>query len=333
MPHMIDDYRSPPELLLGKQLNVRVPKADQERQRAEVDEILHRLQSQPGVILADEVGMGKTFVALAVAYSIARHSPRGPVIVMVPANLVDKWEQDLKTFCELYLHDRRPVRREGATPKELSQPQCVRYGLARHSIDLMRLLDDPPRTRCHLIFLAQGAMARRQSDKWIRLALIAETLRRHRRGKASRLIQVKNQIHRFLGELLWAVGEERAHDWGEDLWQQLLKTDTSTWKETYNRAVRNERRHLADDPVPKSVARALHGIDLKPLASALEQMPVRARGGDVRISERLNAARPALRQIEELLWRDLLAQAGFVVVSSGLVLESATGCAAYLYGV
>jgi len=33
---------------------------------------------------------------------------------MVPANLVDKWEQDLKTFCELYLDDRRPVQREGA---------------------------------------------------------------------------------------------------------------------------------------------------------------------------------------------------------------------------
>ena len=53
------------------------------------------------MILADEVGMGKTFVALAIAYSVAVRSPRGPVIVMVPANLVDKWEQDLKTFCEL----------------------------------------------------------------------------------------------------------------------------------------------------------------------------------------------------------------------------------------
>jgi len=309
MPHMNDNHRSPPELLLGKQLNARVPKVDQERQRAEVEEILCRLQSQPGVILADEVGMGKTFVALAVAYSVARQSPCGPVIVMVPANLVDKWEQDLKTFCELYLYDRRPVQREGASPKDLAQPQCVRYGVARHSIDLMKLLDDPPRTRCHLIFLTQGAMARRQTDKWIRLALIAETLRRHGRGKASRLIQVKNQIHRFLGELLWAVGEERAHGWGEDLWQQLLRSDTSTWKDTYNSAVRNERRHLADDPVPKSVARALHRIDLKPLASALEQMPVRARGGDMRVSERLNAARTALRQAEESLWRDLLAQA------------------------
>ena len=30
---------------------------------------------------------------------------------------------------------------------------------------LMKLLDDPCGERCHLIFLAQGAMARRQTDR------------------------------------------------------------------------------------------------------------------------------------------------------------------------
>ncbi|MCR4415078.1 MAG: DEAD/DEAH box helicase [Thermoguttaceae bacterium] len=274
-----------------------------------MDEILRRLRRQPGVILADEVGMGKTFVALAIAYSIAVRSPRGPVVVMVPANLVDKWEQDLKTFCELYLDSRRPVFRNQASPKELTDPHAVRYGIARHSVDLMKLLDDPIRERCHLILLAQGAMGRRQTDKWIRLALIAEALRRHGRGQASRLIQVKRQIHRFLAELLWAIGEERAHDWGEELWQRLLRTDTQAWKDIYNEAVRNERRRLTDDPVPKAVARALDRIDLKPLAEALEDMPVRARGGDERISERLDAARRVLRRVEEDLWKDLLAQA------------------------
>lgn len=306
---MSDTYLPPPELALGIQLNARVPEADQKRQRAEVDEILRRLRRQPGVILADEVGMGKTFVALAIAYSVAIRSPRGPVIVMVPANLVDKWEQDLKTFCELYLDDRHPVSRDAASRKELTDPHAVRYGIARHSVDLMKLLDDSIRERCHLILLAQGAMGRRQTDKWIRLALIAEALRRHGRGKASRLIQVKNQIHRFLAELLWAIGEERAHDWGEDLWQRLLRTGTPGWKDIYNEAVRNERRRLTDDPVPKAVARALERIDMKPLAEALEEMPVRARGGDERISERLDVTRRVLRKVEEDLWKDLLAQA------------------------
>ena len=82
-----------------------------------------------------------------------------------------------------------------------------------------------------------------------------------------------------------------------------------TWKDIYNEAVRDERRRLTDDPVPKAVARALQRIDLKPLAEALEEMPVRARGGDDRVSERLNVTRKALREVEEELWKDLLAQA------------------------
>jgi superfamily II DNA or RNA helicase len=310
MPGISNLYTMPPEMILGEQLNTRVPEADQKRQRIEVEEILRRMRNQPGVILADEVGMGKTFVALAIAYSVAACTSRGPVIVMVPANLVYKWEQDLKTFCELYLKDRHPVQRDNATRKELKNPTSVRYGIARHSIDLMKLLDDPAGERCHLIFLAQGAMARNQSDKWVRLALIGETLRRHGRGRASRLIQVKNQIHRFLAKLLWALGEERAHGWGEELWARLLQTDPQSWKDTYNKDIRDKRHQLQDDPVPKAVSRALQGsgLNLKPLALALEKMPVRARGGDDRLSERLNVARKALRRVEEELWKQLLAQ-------------------------
>ncbi|RQV93526.1 hypothetical protein EH220_08115 [bacterium] len=308
MPRINHVYCSPPDLVLGRELNNRVPESDQIRQRAEVEEILRRLLRQPGVILADEVGMGKTYVALAIAYSVGFHSPRGPVIAMVPANLIDKWEQDLRTFCELYLSNRHPVRKELAAHKELTAQSSFRYAVARHSVDLMKLLDDPLRERCHLIFLAQGAMARHQTDKWIRLALISEALRRHGRGKASRLIQVKKQIHRFLAEMLWAIGEERAHDWGEDLWQRLLKTDPSAWRNIYNNYVRDERRRLADDPVPTSVIRALQRIEISELADELKKMPVHARGGEDRVSERINAARQALRKVEEKLWKQLLAQ-------------------------
>lgn len=145
MPVKRDIYNSPPELVLGTRLNARVPEADQKRQRAEVVDILRRLRNQPGVILADEVGMGKTFVALAIAYTVAVSSPRGPVIVMVPANLVDKWEQDLKTFCELYLENCKAVRKEEiAGRKVLRGESAVRYGVARSSIELLKLLDDPP---------------------------------------------------------------------------------------------------------------------------------------------------------------------------------------------
>jgi superfamily II DNA or RNA helicase len=295
----------PSELVLGTRINERVPEADQRRQRREVEEIMRRLRRQPGVILADEVGMGKTFVALGCAYSVAVRKKSGPVVVMVPANLIDKWVQDLNAFCSLYLEDREPVQRGEATLKELRRPTAVRYGVARHSVDLMKLLDDSPRERCHLIFLAQGAMSRSQSDKWVRLSLIAEALRRHARGNANKLIQVKKHIPRFLGELLWAIGEERAHGWGDELWRKLLQTGPEAWKDIYNATLRDERRQLQDDPVPKSVSRAISRIDLKPIAEALAEMPLRT---SERLSERISDARRTLLKVEKTLWNAVLAK-------------------------
>lgn len=305
----IDVYSIPEDLVLGRRHNQRVPLADQDRQRREVEDILLRLRKQPGVVLADEVGMGKTFVALAAAYGIATQSRCGPVIVMVPANLVDKWVQDLKTFCELYLDSRVPVFREEASSRELRDPSSVRYGVVRRSIELMKLLDDKPQERCHLIFLAQGSMNRQESDKWVRLALIREALRRHGRGKAQRLIKVKRHIHRFVAELLWAIGEQNASDWGEELWQSLLTSDPSDWMELYNSSLRTDRRRLADDPVPEAVVKALPRVDIRPLAEALEAMPVRARGGAARVSERIAAAREALKVAVQDLWKHVLANA------------------------
>lgn len=307
MPSMSSIYRPPRELLLGKRIDKRVPEADQKRQRAEVEEILRRLRRQSGVILADEVGMGKTFVALAIAYSVSIRSSRGPTIVMVPANLMEKWEQDLQKFCEWYLKDLRAVKCDAAE-KDYAAPNVVRFGVARHSLELMKLLDNPPGKRCQLIFLRQGAMSLGQTDKWIRLALIAEALRRHGRGGASRLIKVKSQIHRFLAELLWAIGEERASDWGDELWQKLLGSKSEDWKEIYNETVTKAHRKLTDDPVPKAVRKALRRIDLKDLARALKPMPVKARGGEERVSERLDSVRQALRDVEKGLWKELLTQ-------------------------
>jgi superfamily II DNA or RNA helicase len=306
---MKEAFIAPQELVLGTRLNSRVLDADQKRQREEVEDILRRLSTQPGVVLADEVGMGKTYVALGIAYSVARSSPRGPVIVMVPPNLIDKWEEDLKKFCGLYLDDRHPIKKDTAARQGLMSRTAFRYGIARHSVELMKMLDDPPRERCHLIFLAQGAMGRRQTDKWVRLALIGEALRRHGRGGAARLIQVKKQIHRFLGELIFAIGEERAHAWGIELWQKLLHTDPRIWKEIYNKHVPDENRQLKDDPVPKSVVRALNRVELGPLAKSLEELPVRSSGSTARTSNRIRSAGTALRQVEEKLWKVLLLDA------------------------
>lgn len=47
--------------------NDRISEHDALRQLRTIAEILRRLPDQPGIVLADEVGMGKTFVALGVA--------------------------------------------------------------------------------------------------------------------------------------------------------------------------------------------------------------------------------------------------------------------------
>lgn len=307
MPRLDSPYSVLDDLAIGVQLKDRVPHGDQRRQRAEIEDVVRRLQHQPGVILADEVGMGKTFVALGVACSVAMRSPLGPVVIMVPANLIDKWVQDLKTFCELYLPGYEAQVADAVGKTGVSGRRRIRYGEARDSIELMKLLDDPRHRRAHLVFLAQGAMARRASDWWVRLALIAAALRTHGRGRAARLIQVRKQIHRFLAELMWAIGEQRRHGLGAELWQRLLKADPSAWRDLYNAEAPPERR-LEDDPVPKAVIRGLERLDLKPLAAALECMPVRAVGGSTRVSERITIARDALREAERALWMTLLSQ-------------------------
>jgi len=301
-------YSLPPQLILGEAENNRVPLADQRRQRTEVAEILQRLQHQPGVILADEVGMGKTFVALGVAWSVAVRS-RHPVIVMAPSNLIDKWRQDLHTFCELYLRDQTPVFRDEASQRELRAAGSFRYGVARHSVELLKLLDDARPVQCHLIFLAQGAMSRQQTDKWIRLALIQKTLRKHARGRRERLIKVYRTIHRYLAELLRAIGEQNASRWGEELWEKLLHSNPEKWMEIYNSTARGGHQLLTDNPVPAAVVEAMNKVDLAPIAAELEEMPVRARGGAARVSERISAVRQAIRDVEKILWNHLLKEA------------------------
>lgn len=305
-------YKLLNDLLLGKpdfdgKYSDNVPLADQRRQRAEVIEILNRLHQQPGVILADEVGMGKTFVALAVACCIAKQSNRGPVVIMTPPALLEKWVSDLRTFCELYLPAERVVNRSDpeTTTAQLRRQRTLRFGTARNSVELLKLMDDLPREQCHLVFLTQTAMSRQQSDIWVRFALIREALRRHGRGHATRLIEVKKVIHRFMGELLQAIGTQSAHDWGSELWQHLLLSDPATWMETYN--ANSTRIKLNDDPVPQAVLDVLsdNTFDLKPLAEALKEMPLRDSENR---RNRITAVRQTLRKIESSVWKDLLAE-------------------------
>jgi hypothetical protein len=123
----------------------RISKEDALRQERTAPEILRRLEHQPGLILADEVGMGKTFVALAVASAIALARPDdGPVIVMVPPSLKQKWPKDWSVFFE----------------KCLDPKQCghLDAALADSGVALLRLLDDPAEKRGKRSFFLRMAL-------------------------------------------------------------------------------------------------------------------------------------------------------------------------------
>ena len=107
---------------------------------------------------------------------------------------------------------------------------------------------------------------------------------------------------------MWALGEERATRDHEKIWQILLHNHPRTWKELYNEEVRTDQNRLDDDPVPRAVLKALRKIRLHKLAEALKEMPVRATGGNERVSDRIKDARRVLRDIEDELWKSLLAK-------------------------
>ena len=298
------------DIVLGRSghLQPNVPAADQIRQQCEVVEILDRLGRQPGVILADEVGMGKTYVALAVAIHVALRDPAGPVVVMVPPNLVAKWEQEINTFCELYTRSIacRRIDEEGMTAADLRRPDVLRYARVGDATAFLKLLDDPRSQRAHVVFVSQGAMSRQRMDKWVGLCLVAEALRRHARGSNHRLIEVKKVIHRFVGRLVGMTGRENTHDLGEELWERLLRTPPADWKTIHDEGVRSDARKLPDDPVPKAVLRTLPKVDLRELADTLREMPIRASGGEERVTERIEAVRGELRRVEKRIWAEVL---------------------------
>ena len=94
MSHLYPFYK-PIDLFVKNHIS----EEDARRQERTASEILARLKDQPGVVLADEVGMGKTFVALAVAVSVAlANHGRRPVVIMVPPTLQEKWPRDFDLF-------------------------------------------------------------------------------------------------------------------------------------------------------------------------------------------------------------------------------------------
>lgn len=241
------DWTLSPEIVLGGLRDRRIDQADGDRQRATAEAILDDLKDRPGVVLADEVGMGKTYVALAAAASViaATGGRRGPVVIMVPSRLRRKWQREWEQFKH---HCTRP-----------GTFDWVRTEYAHTPTEFFKLLDDKGDRRCHLVFMSTGCYSMGLQDPWIKLAFI-----RLARSHTKLSPKHKRSIGTWAATLVRQVTTRILTD---EVVEQLMKKKLGDWKSILVR--HGILAEEADDPVPELLLRyedqARQRLDWQPL--------------------------------------------------------------------
>lgn len=245
------------------------------RQRDTAHELLERFTTRPGQILADEVGLGKTYTALAVAASVALENPEaGPVVIMVPAGLQEKWPIEWSVFEQLYLRGRR-----------------LRTRQARDGVEFLRVLDDAPHERADLVFLAHGAFRRQMRDRWVKLALVRQVL------VTRRMPREWNAVVKFGAAV---VGEGRLDDRHLGLVADLFAVPPARWRGVLTKWGLDP----GDDPVPQALLDALRGLDVSPLLDALRELPSnRSKHADIKVKGVAAALNHAIGKLWEVWLR------------------------------
>jgi hypothetical protein len=239
---------------------------DAMRQQRTAAAILRRYERQPGVILGDEVGMGKTFVALAVASAHVLHDPSRPVVVMVPKPVLQKWKRDADTFRAACLRDD-------------AERALFRVRTADSAVELFKLLDDPSDRRATLIVLSHGAMQRKMNDPWVKLAVLKASIK-GRHG----IDNLRHRLARFAPMLLGQAGEPDRH---YELYLRLLSADVEAWRLLLVRDGWLDEED--DDPVPRLFAESLESFDLTEVfQNVVSVLPERTSAG---IRDRIREAR------------------------------------------
>lgn len=278
----------------------RISMEDGRRQEQAAAEILARFRRQPGVVLADEVGMGKTFVAMAVATSILLERGDGsPIVIMSPPSLREKWPKDWKVFTEMCLPPSLQTR--------------FRAAAAHSGIEFLRLLDDDPARRKHIVFLTHGALNRSLGDGFARLAVIKRAFK-GRSSLATQRASFKRWASRLL-RLDWV--EHRS----EGLLGDLLDRPCESWLTVIHRADDRLKERIDDDPVPTHFADALDEMDRHDLDELVEQLRQLPQRESKYLDDRLRETRRALNAAMENVWGLALRRARFT--SPLLILDEA----------
>ena len=229
------DWHLADSLCVGGVGDYRIADEDAARQTETARAILERLREQPGVVLADEVGMGKTYVALAVVASVLLATRRGgdPVVVMVPPGLAGKWQREWQQF------------KANCVRGDALAWMDQRDRFARSPTEFFKLLDDPRDRRARLVWLTTSCFAQGLGDGWVKLALV-RLARRHTKmddeGK-KRLYKWATDLTRLRSKSLLDA----------DLVERLMTSDPAEWKRVLvTHGVLSEG---ADDPIPAHLLR------------------------------------------------------------------------------
>lgn len=274
------------EIDLGGSGGNAISAVDAARQATTGEEIINRLRTQPGVVLADQVGLGKTFVALAVAASVAMSTgKKNPVIVMVPPALKLKWPQEWETFEKNCLPRGHGLR---ATSVTVDNPA-----------DFLKLFDD---SNYHIAFVAHGALTRQVGDPFTRLAIIRSAFHSLKNVKRQRAA-----FARWASRLLDSKFDEATTT-------KLLDSPIDQWRDIWNK--RKPNYQLSDDPVflrlPSMIKDS--GASLQSLRHELRALPVNNTSS---IKQRLQAARPSLMTAIQDVWNSAI---GHAAISSPLLI-------------
>jgi hypothetical protein len=235
----------------------RIAAEDGERQTVTARALLEQLRDQPGIVLADEVGMGKTYVALGVvaATLLATRRTGDPVIVMVPPGLVNKWQREWQQF------------KATCTSAGALNWMHDRDRFARSPTEFFKLLDQPRERRPRLIWLTTTCFSQGLGDGWIKLALV-RLARRHTRMDD----EGKRRLFKWASTLTRLRSKRGL---SEEVVEKLMVSEPRDWKGVL---VDNGILDAADtDPVPEHLVRHADDrrLDWKPLIDVLHGVPGR----------------------------------------------------------
>jgi hypothetical protein len=238
------------------------------RQQETARSILEDLRTKPGIILADEVGMGKTYVALAVVASVllSTQDDAHPVVVMMPPGLSGKWRKEWEHFKSLCCRNGDALNR-------------MRSAYVDTPTEFFKLLDDPRRKRVRLIWMTTSCFHAGLYDGWIKLAFV-----RLARSNSRLSDETKRRIYRWATEMSRLKSQRQLTP---DIIEKLMHLKVSRWhKYLIKQGILNEG---SDNPIPAHLLQHQHQLNWSGLARFLrEEVPGRQGGIS---SARLNEAR------------------------------------------